>query len=67
MKKLLAAGCCILAFQSLSRVTSANEALDHQNGRKVLIKALAVIANSESARKAPPKRIHIPNVESPRA
>jgi hypothetical protein len=66
MKKILAAGCCILAFQSFSQIASGNEALDQYNGRKVLIKAIAVMVNSESARKAPPKRIHIPNLESPR-
>jgi hypothetical protein len=66
MKKLLAAGCCILAFQSFSHVASGNEALDQNNGRKMLIKAMAAIANTETARKVPPKRIHIPNLESPR-
>jgi hypothetical protein len=65
MKKLLAAGCCILAFQSFSQVSPCNEAADMQNGRKVLIKAIAVIVNAETARKAPPKRTHIPNIESP--
>lgn len=66
MKKLLAAGCCILALQSFSQVALANEAPDQHNGRKVLIKAIAVIVNAETARKSPPKRIHIPNLESPR-
>jgi len=67
MKKLLASGCCILAFQSFSQVAYCNEALDLQNGRKVLVRAIAVIVNAEANRKAPPKRIHIPNLESPRA
>lgn len=67
MKKLLAAGCCILAFQNFSQVTNCNEAADKSNGRRVLIKAIAVIVNTEANRKLPPKRIYIPNLESPRA
>jgi hypothetical protein len=66
MKKILAAGCTILALQSFSQIVPLNESADLQNGRKVLIKAIAVIVNSENNRKIPPKRIHIPNLESPR-
>jgi hypothetical protein len=66
MKKLLAAGCTILALQSFSQIAPMNDPADLLNGRKVLIKAIAVIVNSENNRKIPPKRIHIPNLESPR-
>jgi hypothetical protein len=66
MKKLLAAGCTILTLQSFSQITPINESADMQNGKKVLIKAIAVIVNSEHNRKLPPKRIHLPNLESPR-
>ena len=66
MKKLLAAGCTILALQSFSQIAPLNEATELQNGRRVLIKAIAVIVNSENNRKVPPKRIYLPNLESPR-
>ena len=65
MKKLLASGCCILFFQSFSQVPLVNDALDMQNGRRVLVKAIAVIVNTDHNRKVPPKRICIPNLESP--
>ena len=66
MKKLLASGCCILFLQSFSQVSPANDTLDLQNGRKILIKAIAVIVNTDANRKLPPKRIYIPNIESPK-
>ena len=65
MKKLLASGCCILALQSFSHVATGNEINEQYNGRKVLIKAIASIVNTDANRKAPPKRTHIPNLESP--
>ncbi len=67
MKKLVAAGCCIIALQNFSQVAAGNEALDLQNGRKGLIRAIAVIVNADAVRKTPAKRIHVPNVESPQA
>lgn len=66
MKKLLAAGCVVLAFQNFSQVAPANDALGLQSGRRVLVKALAVFMNAEGHRKLPPKRISLPNLESPR-
>lgn len=67
MKKLVAAGCFVLAFQSLSQVGLGNDPLDQLNGKRMLVRAISVIVNTESARKVPPKRIAIPNLESPRA
>ena len=67
MKKLLAAGCCVFALQSVSQVNHGMEAIDQQKGKRILIKAIAVMVNSEANRKAPPKRIHVPNLESPYA
>lgn len=68
MKKLLAAGCCIMSLQSFSQVAVyGNEAYEMQNGRRVLIKAIAVIVNAQANRKLPPKRIHRPHLESPQA
>jgi hypothetical protein len=64
MKKLLAAGCCILAFQSFSQVNTITTA-DQLNGSKLLIKAIAVIVNAEANRKSPPKHVHVPRLESP--
>jgi len=65
MKKLLAAACCILALQSFSQVKPGPDASVKADGRRVLIKAIAVIVNTEANRKMPPKRVCIPNVESP--
>jgi hypothetical protein len=65
MKKLLAAGCCILAFQSLSQVAQNNDLVD-TNGKRMLVKAIAVVMNAEGQRKMPPKHIYPPNLESPR-
>ncbi|HYO22513.1 MAG TPA: hypothetical protein VER36_08910 [Flavisolibacter sp.] len=65
MKKLLASGCCILAFQSFSQVSHVHDGMNDDNGRRVLIKAIAVIVNTEANRKAPPKRISVPSLESP--
>lgn len=66
MKKLIAFACCVLAFQNVSQVAVGNDALECLSGRRLLVKAIAVIVNAEAARKVPPKRIHLPNVESPR-
>lgn len=65
MKKLLAAACCILALQSFSQVKPGPDASVKSDGRRVLIKALAVIVNTEANRKMPPKRLYIPKVECP--
>jgi hypothetical protein len=56
MKKLLAAGCCVIALQSFSQVSSSGSVAD---GKKVLVKAVAGIVNNEANRKLPPRRIHI--------
>ena len=66
MKKLLAAGSCILAFQSLSHVAVSQSDEDNPTGKRTLIKAIAVIVNSEAARKVPEKKICLPNDGSPR-
>ena len=65
MKKLLAAGSCILALQSISNVALSQNEGDNPTGKRTLIKAIAVIVNSESARKVPQKKIYLPNDESP--
>lgn len=65
MKKLLASGCCIIALQNVSQVAQT-DAFNEYNGKRVLVKAIAVMVNSEANRKAPPKRIYLPNLESPR-
>jgi hypothetical protein len=60
MKKLLAGFCCILFLHSFSR-TSSEQILNSQKvaGEKMLIKALAVIANTEGNKKAPAKTVHV--------
>ncbi len=65
MKRVLAVGCCILAFNSLSHVKSGADMSSPADGRKVLIRAIAVMVNTESNRKMPTTKIYIPNVESP--
>ena len=63
MKKLLAAGCCVICLQSFSQVNPSSEIAS--DGKRVLMKAIAGIVNNEANRKLPPRHIHIPNLESP--
>ena len=66
MKKMLAAYCCILFFQSFAQVPQPEEqAVDKSSGKKVLIKAIALIVNAESNKKAPVRKIFIPSSECP--
>jgi hypothetical protein len=67
MKKLVAAGCCIFFLQTFCKVSVACETAeeDRSAGRKVLIKALAVIVNTEANRKLPAKRIFTACSEPP--
>jgi hypothetical protein len=65
MKKLVAAICCILALQSFSQVKPEAGTSVKAEGRRVLIKALAVIVNTEGNRKMPSKRVNLPNSERP--
>ena len=60
MKKMLAAYCCILFFQSFAQVPQPEEqAVDKSSGKKVLIKAIALIVNAESNKKgAGPEDLH---------
>jgi len=64
MKKLLAAGCCVMALQSFSQVnlTSGSSTSD---GKRVLLKAIAGIVNNEANRKLPQKLANIPKNASP--
>lgn len=67
MKKLVAASCCIFFLQTFSKVSAFCEAAEEERstGRKVLIKAIAVIVNTEAAKKLPAKRIFIACAEPP--
>ena len=66
MKKLLAAGCCIFFLQSFAQVSVGNELLEQKaSGRKVLLKAIAVIVNTEANKKAPAKTVFVPSSECP--
>ena len=65
MKKLVAAGCCILFLQNFSRVSTDGIAEEKSNGQKILVKAIAVIVNTESNKKLPSKRIFVASSEPP--
>ena len=66
MKKLVAAYCCVLFLQSFAKVSTGNELSEKKaTGKKVLIKALAVIVNTEANKKLPQRRIFIASAESP--
>ena len=66
MKKLLAAGCCIFFLQSFSQVAPLNELVEQKiTNKRTLVKAIAVMVNTEANKKAPAKRINIPPSESP--
>jgi hypothetical protein len=67
MKRVLAACCCILAFNSLSHVKTGADMSSPTDGRKVLIRAIAVIVNTEANRKMPAAKQYIPKIESPEA
>lgn len=63
MKKLLAAGCCVIALQSFSQVNPSTGGTS--DGKRVLMKAIAGIVNNEANRKMPPRQINIPNGKNP--
>jgi hypothetical protein len=66
MKKLLAAGCCVLFIHNFSQVSVGNELLEQKAaGQKVLIKAITAIVNTEGNKKAPQKRVCITSAEGP--
>ena len=65
MKKLVAAACCILLLNNFSKSSSIHSSDQKSNGQKVLIKAIAVIVNTESNKKLPAKRIFIAAAEPP--
>jgi hypothetical protein len=66
MKKLVAAGCCIFFLQTFSKASIGNDVTEEKTaGRKVLIKAIAVIVNTEGNKKLPPKRVFIAASEPP--
>ncbi len=64
MKELLAAYCCLLVLQSFAQVPDS-EPEQKNAGKKVLIKAISSIVNSESNKKAPVKQVNIPSSTSP--
>ena len=55
MKKLLATGCCIIALQSFSQVAPITRSSVAAEGKRVLIRAIAVMVNTEANRKMPQK------------
>ena len=63
MKKLLAAGCCVIALQSFDKVNPSTE--DSSDGKRILIKAIAGIVNNEANRKVPARQILVPNGKNP--
>lgn len=66
MKKLVAAGCCFFFLQNFSKVSADNLSAEQKGtGGKVLIKALAVIVNTEANKKIPAKRVFIASSEPP--
>ena len=65
MKKLVAAACCILLLHNFSKVSTFNTNDQKTNGQRVLVKAIAVIVNTESNKKLPAKRIFIATSEPP--
>ncbi|MGZ5220124.1 MAG: hypothetical protein ACXWV0_05880 [Flavisolibacter sp.] len=65
MKKLVAAGCCIFLLNTFSKVQPNTNIDNKNNGQRVLIKAIAVIVNTESNKKLPSKRIFIASSEPP--
>lgn len=66
MKKLVAAYCCFLFIQSFSKISAGNELAEQKaTGQKTLVKAIAVMMNTEANKKFPPRRIFIASAEPP--
>lgn len=66
MKKLVAAGCCIMFLQTFSKVSTGNDLAEEKaTGQKVLVKAVAVIMNTGAYKKLPPRHIFIASSEPP--
>ena len=63
MKKLVAAFCCVYLAHSLPKVSPATG--QGSSGQRVLIKAIAAIVNTESAKKMPPKPTFVASSDSP--
>ena len=68
MKKLLSVFCCVLYLQNLSQspLDARTNSLK-TSGKKGLIKALAIIINSQGNKKQPAKKINLSPSEWPRA
>jgi hypothetical protein len=67
MKKLLSVFCCVLYLQNLSQspLDARTNSLK-TSGKKGLIKALAIIINSQGNKKQPAKKINLSPSEWPR-
>jgi hypothetical protein len=66
MKKLLALGCTVLYLHSFSQTSAVSDSGNKKSSdEKVLIKALAVIVNPESNKKAPSRQIVLSPKECP--
>lgn len=65
MKKLVAAGCCVLFLNNFSKVSTDSITEEKTNGQRTLVKALAAIINNEANKKLPAKRIFIAASEPP--
>ena len=63
---MLAAYCCFLLLKTFAQVPQSGASSEpHSTGKKVLIKAIAGIVNSDSQKKAPAKKAYVPAAESP--
>jgi hypothetical protein len=65
MKKLVAAYCCILFLQTFSNVSTENDSSEKTSGKKVLVKAIAIMVNTEANKKLPARRIFVAPSELP--
>jgi len=65
MKKLVAAYCCILFLQTFSKVSPVIDSSEKTTGKKVLVKAIAIIVNTEANKKLPVRKIFIASSELP--
>lgn len=66
MKRLVAAWCFIIFLQNFSKVSNDDETAEQKtSGKKVLVKAILAIVNTEANKKLPPRRICIASSEPP--
>ncbi|HEY0356169.1 MAG TPA: hypothetical protein VGC29_08200 [Flavisolibacter sp.] len=65
MKKLVAIACSVFFLSNFSKVSAGNISDESSRGQRNLVKAIAVIVNTESNKKLPSKPVFVASSDSP--